>query len=103
MSDVAATTKVAKVSVVTKRDATARCTASAVHCQEKSRPGGWLHLAMWSPKTLSSMGDVSAAAPNDAVLQRGEFSMLDIMGAPKVRGGNNASRRVQLIPLSLGS
>jgi hypothetical protein len=85
MSDVAATTSVAKVKVVTKREATARCTASAVHCHENSRPGGWLHMAMCSPNTLSSMGDVSAASPKEAVLQRGEEdSILEIMAAPKV-------------------
>ena len=46
MSDVAASTTVAKVKVVTKRDDTARCTASAVHCHENSLPGGWLQRAM---------------------------------------------------------
>jgi hypothetical protein len=84
MSDMAASTTVARVRVVTNRDATAQCTASAVHCHENSRPGGWLHRAMCSPSTLSSIGEVSAALPKDAVLQRGEFSILEIMAAPKV-------------------
>ena len=82
MSDAAAITSVAKVNVVTKRDATTRCIASAVHCHENSRPGGWLQRAMCSPRTVSSIGDVSAASPNEAVLQRGDFSILEIISAP---------------------
>jgi hypothetical protein len=39
---------------------------------------------MCSPNTLSSIGEVSAASPKDAVLQRGEDSILEIMAAPKV-------------------
>ena len=58
-------------SVVTRRAATKPCMVSATQCSANRRPRDPWQVSRCSPRADSSIGDVSAASPNDAVLQDG--------------------------------
>ena len=58
-------------SVVTRWETTKPCTTSTRHCAENIRPRRPRHRSRWSPRADSSMGEVSAVSPNEAVLQCG--------------------------------